>query len=667
MANIKYRLIVESSGAVKGAESVQKALKDTSTQAKNAQQATDKASKATVDMSQTGAQSLTELSNKFDAMGLPLGRFGRAVQSGDRMMKAKTVSAKALRIALIALPFVAIATAVMVLFKAFTSTQEGADRLNRILVPLRTVMERLWGVVQDLSIAIVDAFKDPQQAVRDLWQLVQDQIMNRLRGFIDMWGAVGRAVQAALRFDFDELGNQAREFGHAYAQTLTGVEDVVGKVRNGWSDINAEMREAIEHGRRIQELEEQIRQTKIDQTVPMARLNREYQELRTLAGDTSRAEQERLANIDEATRKRRRIRDMELELLELEIEKLELQQAQNDTSDEEMLQLQQLMARRDDVAATAERDLRNMTRMRGRVLEQIDLQAQAEVDAQQKASEAEAQRHLMYIEGLEERAEAFREMLLSEEEAQQIRYEQRLEELSELLEQEIISEMEASEIKQAIWHEMYGADIEAKAEAERKKAELDKQAKAQERKREEDLHNARMQMQARAIGEAIAQDIARADSAKEATGLIMQTLLNEILLRAFNNVFAAVPFPFDALIAPVAALAARQSAKALVPGFASGGVVRGGIPIQRDNGDNRIITARTGEVVLNRQQQDLIGSRALASAGVPGISGGNDMSGAIMSLKDDIRSLKFEIDLVSATDKITDQQDTNRKRRTIAV
>ncbi|HQV76566.1 MAG TPA: hypothetical protein PLE78_13825, partial [Flavobacteriales bacterium] len=55
-------------------------------------------------------------------------------------------------------------------------------------------------------------------------------------------------------------------------------------------------------------------------------------------------------------------------------------------------------------------------------------------------------------------------------------------------------------------------------------------------------------------------------------------------------------------------------------------VVQGGQPIQRDNGDNVLITAKRGEVILNETQQQrlvrLYGDDLFRRAGVPGFAGG---------------------------------------------
>jgi hypothetical protein len=68
-------------------------------------------------------------------------------------------------------------------------------------------------------------------------------------------------------------------------------------------------------------------------------------------------------------------------------------------------------------------------------------------------------------------------------------------------------------------------------------------------------------------------------------------------------------------------LAAIQGTQA-PQGFASGGVVSSGVRINRRNGDNRLITAKVGEVILNKYQKSVIGEDALRRAGVPGFARG---------------------------------------------
>ncbi len=70
-----------------------------------------------------------------------------------------------------------------------------------------------------------------------------------------------------------------------------------------------------------------------------------------------------------------------------------------------------------------------------------------------------------------------------------------------------------------------------------------------------------------------------------------------------------------------AAFSAKQAAK--IAGFEDGGIVADGFPIIRANGDNRLITAKTGEVILNERQQEALGGASIFKMiGVPGFSNG---------------------------------------------
>jgi hypothetical protein len=79
------------------------------------------------------------------------------------------------------------------------------------------------------------------------------------------------------------------------------------------------------------------------------------------------------------------------------------------------------------------------------------------------------------------------------------------------------------------------------------------------------------------------------------------------------------------------AFSAVQIAK--IAGFASGGLIDGGFEISRSNGDNRLITAKDGEVILNESQQRAIGGASIfKSIGVPGFATGGVVGSPISSL-----------------------------------
>ena len=70
-----------------------------------------------------------------------------------------------------------------------------------------------------------------------------------------------------------------------------------------------------------------------------------------------------------------------------------------------------------------------------------------------------------------------------------------------------------------------------------------------------------------------------------------------------------------------------------IQGFAEGGLISDGVSISRSNGDNRLISAKDGEVILNESQQRALGgSNIFKSIGVPGFATGGVVGSPIASL-----------------------------------
>lgn len=107
-------------------------------------------------------------------------------------------------------------------------------------------------------------------------------------------------------------------------------------------------------------------------------------------------------------------------------------------------------------------------------------------------------------------------------------------------------------------------------------------------------------------------------------------------LQAFVDTLASTVAAFNStvgipvvgpILAPIAAGAAFAAGIARVreidaQTFAQGGIVKEGKPYHRANGDDVIITAKRGEVILNSSQQHAIGRDRLSRAGVPGFASG---------------------------------------------
>jgi hypothetical protein len=117
----------------------------------------------------------------------------------------------------------------------------------------------------------------------------------------------------------------------------------------------------------------------------------------------------------------------------------------------------------------------------------------------------------------------------------------------------------------------------------------------------------------------------------------LTTILTNAGIGVSKAIAAGAGIPFPANIAAIltgvtAVLTGITQAKGFL-GFAQGGLTgtrimsHHGLPINRSNGDNRLATVRTGEVILNeRQQAALGGSKTFARIGVPGFAEGGFVS-----------------------------------------
>ena len=130
---------------------------------------------------------------------------------------------KFLKVALISTGIGAIVVALGSLVAYFTKTQAGADKLRQFLEPLKTVFQVIMDTVAALGGKIFDAFTDPKQAIKDLWEFIKSQFLNRLMGLADTVTNLGKVIWSALQFDWDGVKENSKELLTSFNQAVTGL------------------------------------------------------------------------------------------------------------------------------------------------------------------------------------------------------------------------------------------------------------------------------------------------------------------------------------------------------------------------------------------------------------------------------------------------------------
>lgn len=171
----------------------------------------------------------------------------------------------------------AIGAALFALMAYFRGSEEGQNRLNKIVKVGQAIFEQFMNVVEDLGEAIYDAFSDPQQALKDFGQLLLDQVWNRIKGIFLLLPRLGEAISEAFAGNFKKAGQIAFD---AVSQIGTGVENMSEKIANGIKKINEIVDAGIIAGNKIADLEAEYDRSSRDLLVKRAETEARVQKIR---------------------------------------------------------------------------------------------------------------------------------------------------------------------------------------------------------------------------------------------------------------------------------------------------------------------------------------------------------------------------------------------------
>lgn len=290
---------------------------------------------------------------------------------------------KILRGAIIATGIGALVVVLGSLIAYFTSTQEGINKVNKVLTPLKVVFQTLIGVVQNFGKYLLEAITHPKQMLIDLLDFLKGQFMNRLNGMIDIFKGIGKIITGDIKEGIKQVGEAA-------AQTVTGVENVVGKVKDAGKAMSDTIDEAVKRGQRIEEINQKLSSSEADFIQQTAELKQLFKEQNMIAEDTTKTFAER----EEAAKKSIEIQKQINKLAEdrngLEQELLNLKFASNDTSDADRAELAKKKA---ELAEQAAARIEAITTQNNKV-NTIRKAANDQANAQAKEAADKARAHL---------------------------------------------------------------------------------------------------------------------------------------------------------------------------------------------------------------------------------------------------------------------------------
>jgi hypothetical protein len=115
-----------------------------------------------------------------------------------------------------------------ILATLFMENQKVVDLMSQAMVVLQGVMNGVIEVLDPLFVALQKVFKDPVQSIKDFGNLIQENLMNRLNGILELIPKLGEAFSLLFEGEFTEAGKVA---ANAFGKIVLGVEDTVGAVQ----------------------------------------------------------------------------------------------------------------------------------------------------------------------------------------------------------------------------------------------------------------------------------------------------------------------------------------------------------------------------------------------------------------------------------------------------
>lgn len=228
---------------------------------------------------------------------------------------------KSMRVAIIATGIGALVLAVGALGAAFTSTEEGQNKFNKIMLVISSVTGNLIDILASLGNGIIDAFTNPLDAIGKFKDFIVENITNRFEAAIDTIGFLGSAIKKVFSGDFSGAMDDAKSAGSSYIDTLTGVEDTIGKTTKAVKELGEEI---IKEGKIAADIADQrAKADKLerDLIVDRAEANRKRAELLEQAVDKEKfTVEERIAFLEEAGKLEEDITNKEIQAAKIRLQ-----------------------------------------------------------------------------------------------------------------------------------------------------------------------------------------------------------------------------------------------------------------------------------------------------------------------------------------------------------
>ena len=127
-----------------------------------------------------------------------------------------------------------VASAIGAVKEVLASNQKVVDFFSAAMGTFSDIVRDAFNYINENAGAVVDYFKaifeDPLGSLQALGDAIKENIIERFESWLEMFGHIGKAIKHLFEGEWDKAWEAAKEAGSEAVDTLTGVDNTVGKV-----------------------------------------------------------------------------------------------------------------------------------------------------------------------------------------------------------------------------------------------------------------------------------------------------------------------------------------------------------------------------------------------------------------------------------------------------
>jgi tetrahydromethanopterin S-methyltransferase subunit B len=335
MARNEVKIItkVETGDSAEQIDEVSKSAEGLNENLKETEKTTEKTSKA-----------VKKTKDTFGDLPGPIGGVISALKDTGKAMYALVANP-------IGAVLAAIAATLFTLYKAFTSTNEGADRFDSAMAGLKTGLDVVLNAIAKVADILIGMFENPQKALEDFGNLIKENISNRFEGLIELVPALGNAISLLFKGEFKAAGKVATD---AVAKVGLGVENITDKVAGAIDEIKkvaAEATAAAKESARIETILQNVEDAERSLRVERSKQQKQLAAARLLMEDDTASFEDRIKALEKVAASEEALAAKELKIAKQRADALGQRNKLSSASDEALAQEADAIARVNELEA----------------------------------------------------------------------------------------------------------------------------------------------------------------------------------------------------------------------------------------------------------------------------------------------------------------------------